>query len=73
MLCDVLTKYELLFDRTPGTRKKKLVDIEIKPGAKPYYAKPHLVPRAHKAVFHKEVEQLCQIGVFKKVNRLEWG
>ena len=40
MLHDLLTKYELLFDGTPGTWEMKPVDIELKPGAKPYHAKP---------------------------------
>ena len=73
MLRDVLTKYEFLFNKTLGTSKTKPVDIEIQSVAKPYHAKPYPVPQAHKYVFRKEVERLCQIGIFKKVNRSEWG
>ena len=50
MLRDVLNKYELLFDGTLGTLKKKPVDIELQTGAKPYNVKPYPVPRVHKAV-----------------------
>ena len=73
MIHEVLSKYELLFDGTIVTWKPKPVDIELQPGAKPYNSKPYLVPRAHEAVFRKVVERLCQIGVLKKVNWLEWG
>ena len=73
MLRDVLTKYEFLFDGTIGNWKKKHVDIEIKLVAKPYHAKPYPVPLAHAAVLLKEVERLFHLGVFKKVNRSEWG
>ena len=65
MLRDVPTKYEFLFNVTLGTWELKPVYIELQPGAKPYHAKPYPVPRAHEAVFCKEVERLCQIGVLK--------
>ena len=66
MLYDVLTKYELLFNGTIGTWKMKPVDIELHPGARNYHPNPYPVPQAHKAVFRKEVEWLCQIGVLKR-------
>ena len=62
MLHYVLTKYDLLFDVTLGTWETKPMDIKLHPGAKPYYDKPYLVPRAQKAVFGKEVERMCQLG-----------
>ena len=71
MCCDVLTKYESLFDGTIVTWKTKPLDIEQQTGAKPYHDKPYSVPRAHEAIFCKKVERLCQIGILKKVNRSE--
>ena len=61
MLRDVLNKYEFLFDGTIGTWKMRPVDIELQPEEKPYHYKPCPVPRAHEAVFRKDVERLCQI------------
>ena len=55
MLYDVQTKYEFIFDGTPGTWKTRPVDIELQPVAKLYHAKPFPVPWAHEAVFVKEV------------------
>ena len=72
MLYDVLTKYVLLFYGTLRTCETKPVDIELQAGAKPYNSMPYPVPRAHEAIFRKEVECLCQIGVLKKVNRSDW-
>ena len=72
MLCDVLNKYEFLFNGTLGTQKTRPVYIELHPGAKPYHAKPYPVPRAHGAVSLKDVEQLCQLEVLKNVNRSKW-
>ena len=63
MLRDVLNKCDFLFNGTLGTWKTRSVNIELHPGAKPYHYKPYPVTRAHKAVFCKEVERLCQLGV----------
>ena len=49
------------------------MDIELKPGEKPYHAKSYPLPRSHKAVLRKEIERLFQIAVSKNVNRSEWG
>ena len=72
MLYNVQAKYGFLFDVTPGTCKNDHIDIELQPGAKPYYSKTYLVPRAHKSTFKREVERLRQLGLLQKVNRSEW-
>ena len=68
MLNDVLTKYEFFFDIILGTWKTKPLYIELHQGAKPYHSSSYPVPRAHEAIFRKEVENLCQLGVIKKVH-----
>ena len=73
MLHNILSKYEFLFDGMSGAWKNKPVDIELQLDTKPYHAIPYPVPRAHGAVFRKEVERLCQLGVLKKANISEWG
>ena len=40
MLYNVLTKYELIFDRNLGTWKTKSLDIELYPVSKTYHWKP---------------------------------
>ena len=49
------------------------MDIELRPGAKPYHSKPYPVHRSHNTVFSKKVERLCQPWLLKNVNRSEWG
>ena len=61
MLYDVLTKDEFLFYGSLKNWEAKPIDIELQPGPKPYHSNSYPVPRAHGAVFGKEVESLCQI------------
>ena len=65
MLYNVLTKYELLFDKTLWICRTKPVNMELQSVAKPCHSNPYPVPWAREDVFCKEVECLCQIGVLK--------
>ena len=53
MLPGILNKYKFLFDRNLVTWNSKHIDIELQPGAKPYHAKPYMVPLAHEAVYER--------------------
>ena len=68
-----LKKYETLFDGTLGHWCGEDYEIELKPNAKPYHAKPFPVPKAYEETLRKEVKWLCKIGVLKKINQSEWG
>ena len=59
MLCDVLTKYEFVFDVTLGTWKIKPIYTELQKGEKPDHAKAYSVARSHEDILSKEVEQFC--------------
>ena len=72
-LLALLKKYEFLFDGTLGTWEMSPVNVETKPGATPHHARTSPVPHVHEAVFRKEVERLCKLGVLCKVNQSEWG
>ena len=72
-LYKLLKRYEFLFDGTLGTWHSKPVDIELKEGATPYYARPFPAPRAHEKVFREEIERLVKIGVLRRCNNSEWG
>ena len=73
MLYYVLTKYELLFDGTLGTWKKKPVDIELQPLTKQHHPKSYPVPHVHESVFKKKKNWLYQLRLLKNVNCSEWG
>ena len=42
-------------------------------GANTYHGKSYPVPQSQKAVFKKEVEQMCEIGFLKRQPESEWG
>ena len=69
----LMIKHESLFDGTLGTWTEMDYNIELKPDAKPYHARAFPIPRIHNATLRKEVDQLCELGVLKKVNRSEWA
>ena len=72
-LLKLLTKYETLFDGTLGTWKGLKYNIDLKDNIKPYHSRPYSLPKSYEQQFRIEVEQLCQLGVLKIVNRSEWG
>ena len=53
--------------------KSEPYDIKLKPGTKPYHAKPFPIPHIHEAKLRAEVQRLVDIGVLTKVNDSEWG
>ena len=61
----LLNEYKDLFDGTLGHWKNELYDIELKPGALPYHARPFPIPKVHEATLKMEVERLCELGVLK--------
>ena len=72
-LLTLLSKYENTFDGGLGLWKTKPVELELKPDAHPYHAKPFPIPRSREETTRKEIERLCQIGVLEKCNDSEWG
>ena len=55
-LLKLLQKYETLFDGPLGTWKGVKCNLELKPGAKPYYGRPYPVPKVYEEEFKKTVE-----------------
>jgi hypothetical protein len=62
-----------LFDGTLGKWNQDPIKLELKEGATPYHARPFPIPKCHTETLKMEVERLVEIGVLKKVNRLEWA
>ena len=72
-LYTLLNKRNQLFDGTLGLWKGSPYKIELREGAKPHHARPYGIPHAYEQTFKHEVEQLCQVGVLRKINRSEWA
>ena len=62
-----------LFNGTLGLWKWSLYKIKLQDGAKPYHNRPYSIQHSYKQMFKKEVEWLCKVGVFRKINRSEWA
>ena len=59
--------HEILFD---GTLRQWVGDpykVELKEGVKPYHAHPYHVLYAYKRTFCLKVDQLCKVGVLKRL------
>ncbi len=69
----LLAKYHDLFDGTLGTWQTEPIELELRPDAKPYHAKPYPVPHSQEKKLREEIERMCAHGVLRKVNRSEWG
>jgi hypothetical protein len=69
----LLQKYEYLFDGTLGCWNTCPIDLTLKPGAKPYHAKPYPIPKIHEQTTQKECAQLEKEGVLCKINHSEWA
>ena len=62
-----------MFDGTLGAWNTTPVDSELKDDANPVCLQPYPVPRAHEAMFRKEVERLVGLGVLEEANDSKWG
>ena len=73
LLLTLLTKHEKLFDGKLGEFTGPPVEIELKPGAKPYHARSFPIPHIHEQTFKKDLDRLVSVGVLTKVNHSEWA
>ena len=64
---------EDLVDGTHGKWQHEPTDLELKPDAKPFHARPCPIPKCHSDTLRMEVDRLVEIGVLKQVNRSEWA
>ena len=72
-LLDVLRKHASMFDGSLGVYPHKKFHIDIKPDAKPVYARPYPVPHIHLSTFKKELDHLVELGVLVPQNKSEWA
>ncbi|CAJ1955787.1 unnamed protein product [Cylindrotheca closterium] len=73
MLKSLLCKYKELFDGTLGTWNILPVDFKLKPGSKPFHAKPMPIPLIHRDTICKEIDRLVCIGILKKDTFSKWS
>ena len=69
-LLELLKEFEELFDETLGDLKTEPVSFELKEDATPYHGRPYPVPKMQKATTIKQLNRLCELGVFPHQNGL---
>ena len=72
-LLSLIEDSEDLFDGTLGDWSTGLVDLDLKPGSKPFNSRYYPVPRINKETFSKELKHLVEIGVLTPVQQSQYG
>jgi len=72
-LAALLHKFPELFNGQLGHYPHRKVHLELLPNATPVRRRPFVVAHAHRAVFLKDLQRLCAIGVLTKIGASEWG
>ena len=72
-LLQLLCKYEDLFDGMLGKWQGTPYNVELKPDASPYHARPFPIPKSLETTVKIEIDRLIKAGVLKKINRSEWA
>ena len=71
-LVNMLKHFPTLFGGGLGALDIEPVRLELKEGAKPYHAKPFLIPQAFLATTKKEIERFEKLGIWKRVHDSPW-
>ena len=61
-----------MFDDTLSKGKGTPINIKLRPGVKPYLARPYPNPNSQEKKIGSETERLIRARVLKKVSRSEW-
>ena len=72
-LASVLRKHDKLFSGQLGCYPHMKVHVEVQSGARPVHSRPHAVPKVNEAVFKKELQHLCELGVLSCAGASEWA
>jgi hypothetical protein len=72
-LLSVLLKFESLFDGTLCDWNLPPVSFELNEGMKPYHGRPYPILHKHKLILIKEIELLCDSGVFEWQLSSQWA
>ena len=73
MLSDTLEAYPTLFGGGLGRLNIKPIDLELKPDATPYSARPFPIPQSLHKTTKKEIDRLRSIKVFEANSDSEWA
>jgi transposase InsO family protein len=69
----ILEKYTRLFNGQLGLYPNYQVHLELHDNVSPIHMRPYAVPKSQEAVFLRELERLCSLGVLARCGASEWG
>jgi hypothetical protein len=73
-LTTILEKYtHFLFNGQLGLYPNYQVHLELHDNVSPIHMRPYAVPESQEAVFLRELEQLCSLGVLARCGASKWG
>ena len=72
-LCELLEQYPVLFGGGLGKLDIKPIELELKPGSKPYHARAFPIPQSLERTTKKEIGRLKGIDVFELNSDSEWA
>jgi len=72
-LQQMLLDFQDLFKGQKGNYNGELIQLELIPGSKPFYAKPFSIPKAYQQVTKYEITCFESIGLLTKVTAAEWA
>ncbi len=72
-LLQALKDFQELFQGKPGEYKRKLIELELLPNTKLFYAKPFSIPKANQQITKDELSRLEDIGILTKVPSSKWA
>ena len=73
MLPSLFEDFKELLDGNLEDWATETVDLELKPGSKPFNSIYYLVPRINKETFHKELKCLVEILVLTPVQQSQYS
>ena len=74
LLLTTLQKFTPLFDGKLGAWNMEPIKLKLKStDVKPYHARPYTIPKIYEVTVKREIEQLIERGVLKRVNRSQWA
>ena len=71
-LCDVLSKYDRLFDGELKSYPLEQIHLDVDSSVSPYRSRAYPIAQSQLKLFKDELDRLCKIGVLEEQGRSTW-
>ena len=73
LLADVLSQYPSMYEGAIGTLNTPPLHFELRPGAKPFHAKPFPIPKAFEKLTKDKCRCFEQVDIWEHTRDSEWA